>query len=220
MSRAIISWSGGKDSALALYHACRSFDVVGLLTTVTAEVERISMHGVRRSLLEQQAEALGIPLCPVVISKNSSNDEYESKMTAALDAFHRDGIEQVICGDLFLEEIRRYREERLFRDKMQGVFPLWQRNTGELAREFIALGFKAVLCCVDTTQLPGEFAGRLFDDALLRDLPAAVDPCGENGEFHSFVFEGPIFKHPIAWTPGEKVLRDERFMFAELMTPS
>lgn len=216
--KAIVSWSGGKDCLLALWHARSSFDIVALVTTVTRDFERISMHGVRVELLRRQAESLGIPLTMVEIPHPCTNAIYEQAMRDAwADAQHQ-GVGHVICGDLFLEDVRRYREERLFGAKAC-VFPLWQRPTREVARAFLDLGFRAVLCCVDTQALPGDFAGREYDDALLRDLPSSVDPCGENGEFHTFVHAGPLFKGPIAFQRGETVLRDGRFSYCDLVAP-
>jgi uncharacterized protein (TIGR00290 family) len=214
--KALISWSGGKDCMLALWHARQAFDIVALLTTVTREFNRISMHGVRVGLLQRQAESLGIPLRTVEIPHPCSNAIYEQAMTDAWAQAHLQGVAAVICGDLFLEDVRRYREDRLFGAKAC-VFPLWHRPTRELAGEFIGLGFRAVLCCVDTQALPADFAGREFDEALLRDLPASVDPCGENGEFHTFVHAGPLFKTPIAFERGERVLREERFSYCDLL---
>ena len=215
-SPAIICWSGGKDCMLALWHARDAYDIGTLLTTVTREFDRISMHGVRVELLRQQAESLGIPLRMVAIPYPCSNAIYEQAMKDAWAEAQQQGVEAVICGDLFLEDVRRYREDRLFGS--QGcVFPLWRRSTPELAREFIAMGFRAVLCCVDTQALPADFAGREFDESLLRDLPASVDPCGENGEFHTFVYAGPAFKTPIAFELGERVLREERFAYCDLV---
>jgi uncharacterized protein (TIGR00290 family) len=214
--KALISWSGGKDCMLALEHARQAFDIVGLLTTVTREFGRISMHGVRVELLRKQAESLGIPPRLVEIVHPCSNAIYEEAMKAAWAQAQLQGVEAVICGDLFLQDVRRYREERLFGAKAC-VFPLWQRPTGELAREFIGLGFRAVLCCVDTHALPAEFAGREFDESLLCDLPAGVDACGENGEFHTFVYAGPLLKTPIAFQRGERVLREERFSYCDLL---
>ncbi len=215
--KAIVSWSGGKDSMLALHEARRDWDIVALLTTVTEGHDRISMHGVRVELLDQQAAALGIPLDKVAIPATCSNECYETRMRAAL-ARHRDaGVRAVICGDLFLQDIRRYREERLFTIGVQGVFPLWERHTAALAERFINLGFKGVLCCVDIRALPPEFAGRLYDRQLLADLPAGVDPCGENGEFHTFVCDGPGFARPVPLRTGERALRDDRFCFCDLL---
>jgi uncharacterized protein (TIGR00290 family) len=215
--KAIVSWSGGKDGMLALHEARSDYDIVGLLTTVTEEYDRVSMHGVRTRLLEQQTEALGLPLEKVLIPPTCVNAEYEARMGAALARYRAAGVSAVLCGDLFLEDIRRYREEKLFAGGLTGVFPLWGRDTGELARRLLALGFRAVLCCVDTRALAAEFAGRLFDEALLADLPPGVDPCGENGEFHTFVFDGPGFRRPVPFMLGERTLRDQRFAFRDLL---
>jgi uncharacterized protein (TIGR00290 family) len=214
--KAIVSWSGGKDCMLALWHARASFDIAALLTTVTRDFDRISMHGVRVELLRRQAESLAVPLHIVEIPHPCSNAIYEQAMTNAWAEQQSRGIEAVICGDLFLEDVRRYREERLFGEKAC-VFPLWHRPTGELAREFIRFGFRAVLCCVDTQTLPAHFAGRDFDESLLNDLPAGVDPCGENGEFHTFVHDGPTFQTPIPFNRGERVLREQRFSYCDLL---
>jgi uncharacterized protein (TIGR00290 family) len=215
--KAIVSWSGGKDSALALYEVAEEYDVVALLTTVTSEYERISMHGVRTRLLEQQAAALGYPLEQVRISPRCGNDEYESQMRAALARYQTVSATRMICGDIFLEDVRRYREERLLHDGLSGVFPLWQRDSDELANHFIRLGFRAVLCCIDTHVLEERFAGRLYDETLLAELPATVDPCGENGEFHTFVFAGPNFTQSIPYSLGEYTLREGRFGYRDLL---
>jgi uncharacterized protein (TIGR00290 family) len=215
--KAIVSWSGGKDSALALYDAQKDFEIVALLTTVTEVYDRISVHGVRTSLLERQAHSLNCDLEKVNISPTCSNDEYEIKMRAALDGYRKAGVFSVICGDIFLEDVRRYREERLFTAGLKGVFPLWKRDTTELARRFMTLGFKAILCCVDTCVLDQEFAGRLYDQETLARLPPGVDPCGENGEYHSFVFDGPNMAHPVEYRVGERVLRDNRFCYCDLL---
>ncbi len=215
--KAIVSWSGGKDSALALYEARHHYDIVALLTTITTAYDRISMHGVRTRLLEQQAAALGYPLEKVGIAPVCANEAYESNMRAALEKYRQIGVSSVICGDIFLEDVRRYREEKLFTVGMKGVFPLWKKDTRLLADRFLALGFRAVLCCVDVSVLDAGYAGRLYDEPLLADLPVAVDPCGENGEFHSFVFDGPIFAKSVAYTTGERVLRDNRFSYCDLL---
>jgi uncharacterized protein (TIGR00290 family) len=214
--RAVVSWSGGKDSALALWHARADYDVTALVTTVTQPFERISMHGVRRALLEAQAAALGLRLVAVPIPSPCSNADYETAMRGALERERQAGAEFVICGDLFLEDIRRYREERLLAPGA-GVFPLWGRDTALLARELIELGFQAVVCCVDTHALSAEFAGRVYDRHFLADLPPTVDPCGENGEFHTFVFAGPLFAQPVPWQLGDRVLRDGRFAYVDLL---
>jgi uncharacterized protein (TIGR00290 family) len=215
----ILSWSGGKDSALSLYTLRQSgeHDVTALLTTVTREYDRVSMHGVRRTLLHQQAEAVGLPVLEVFLTPGAANDEYEQHMAAVLSAYQAQGVEGVAFGDIFLEDLRAYRENHLAQLDMQGVFPVWQRDTGELAQTFLDLGFKAVVTCVDTQALDASFAGRLIDEDFLRALPDGVDPCGENGEFHTFVYDGPIFAHPIPFTLGELVLRDERFYYCDLI---
>jgi uncharacterized protein (TIGR00290 family) len=214
----ILSWSGGKDSALALHQLGGStrFRVAGLLTTVTEDYDRISMHGVRRRLLERQVEALGLPLTTVGIPPAAANQAYEERMGAALAGLREGGVRTVAFGDLFLEDIRRYRETMLAGAGMAATFPLWGRDTAALAREFLALGFRAVVTCVDCQQLDGAFVGRDYDAAFLHDLPPGVDPCGENGEFHTFVFDGPGFREPVPLRRGEVVLRDERFWFCDL----
>ena len=215
----ILSWSGGKDSALALHalqHDAR-YQVVGLLTSVNEHYGRVSMHGVREALLDAQAESIGLPLYKVKLSERPSNEEYERKMRVALEGLRARDIRHVAFGDLFLEDIRQYRLDNMRKINMECVFPLWHRPTDKLAREFIALGFQAVLCCVDEQQLSDEFAGREYDATLLKDLPAIVDPCGENGEFHTFVYAGPVFRRPIAFRRGERVRRDERFHFCDLI---
>jgi uncharacterized protein (TIGR00290 family) len=215
--KAIVSWSGGKDSALALYETYHDYEIAGLLTTVTEGYDRISMHGVRTSLLDRQARSLGYRLEKVIIAPICTNDEYETKMRSALERWRQAGVTSVICGDIFLEDVRRYREEKLFTSGLKGVFPLWKRDTTELANQFITLGFQAVLCCVDTSVLDQAFAGRLYDRELLAELPPSIDPCGENGEFHSFVFGGPNMAKRIAYTTGERILRENRFYYCDLV---
>ncbi len=213
-----LSWSGGKDSALAL-HALRSGRGAGpnaLITTVTADYRRISMHGVRRELLLAQAQSVGLPLVEVEIPAACSNDVYEQRMGQALAEAPLLEAETVAFGDLFLADIRAYREERLARVGKRAVFPLWGRDTGELARDFIAAGFEAVLVCVDPTKLDPSFAGRRYDGKLLAELPSDVDPCGENGEFHTFVHAGPVFGEPIGCEVGETVQRDG-FVFCDVL---
>jgi uncharacterized protein (TIGR00290 family) len=215
--RVLVSWSGGKDSALALYDIAGSRDVAALLTTVTEDYDRVSMHGVRTELLRRQAAALGHPLETVLIPPGCCDDDYERCMRAALERHQSTGVTGVVCGDLFLEDIRRYREERLFSMGLKGIFPLWLVDTRLLAQRFLELGFRAVLCCVDTQALDASFAGRAYDFELLADLPPGVDPCGENGEFHTFVWDGPGFASPISWRIGELVVRDNRFAFRDLL---
>ena len=215
----IVSWSGGKDSAFALYEIQKGkmHTIQALLTTVTEGYDRISMHGVRRVLLESQADSLGIPLEKVFLSKRSSHEDYESKMGTVLGKYRARKTSSVVFGDIFLEDLRKYREEKLAGAGMKALFPIWKRNTHDLAREFISKGFKAIITCVDTKILDKSFAGRNFDINLLSDLPPGIDPCGENGEFHSFVYDGPIFKYPIPFKKGVTVLRDERFYYCDLL---
>lgn len=215
----LLSWSGGKDSAMALYELekAREWEIAALLTTVTGDYDRVSMHGVRRELLESQAESLGLPLETILISKTCTNEEYETKMQRSLERFKSQGITNVAFGDIFLEDLRKYREDKLAIVGMEAVFPIWKRESSKLAQSFIRLGFQAITTCVDGQALDGRFAGRHYDQQFLAELPQGVDPCGENGEFHSFAFGGPIFKTPIAFEKGETVLRDNRFYFCDLL---
>jgi uncharacterized protein (TIGR00290 family) len=217
--KVIFSWSGGKDSAIALYEIEKSnnYEVLALLTTVTEDYDRVSMHGLRRILLEQQAESLGYPLEKILIPKNASNQEYESKMEEALLKYKNRGVNSVVFGDIFLEDVRKYREDNLAKIGMRGIFPIWKRDTNELARTFINLGFKAVTVCVDSNVLDKRFVGRVIDEQFISELPSGVDPCGENGEFHSFVYDGPIFRVEIPYSTGEVVLRDSRFYYCDLV---
>lgn len=216
--RSLLSWSGGKDSCLALWELCRAGDwrVETLLTTVTRDYDRISMHGVRCELLQRQAESLGLPLQQVEISKGAGNDEYEAELGRALAHHHGLGIGHVAFGDLFLEEIRAYRDKLLAAHGMSGLYPVWGRDTAELIREFIGLGFRTVVVCVDPAKLDPRFVGRVIDAEFLEDLPAGVDPCGENGEFHTFVFDGPLFAEPVRFSTGQIVCRDS-FWFCDLL---
>jgi uncharacterized protein (TIGR00290 family) len=220
-NKVLLGWSGGKDSALALNALKQQSDVeiAALLTTVTEGYDRISMHGVRRKLLAEQAESLGFPLEEILIPQKCSNDIYEERMRLTLEKFCREGISAAAFGDLFLQDVRIYREERMARIGMKAIFPLWGINTNELAMRFIQLGFRAVIVCVDTEKLSQEFAGREYDAAFISDLPAGIDPCGENGEFHTFVYDGPIFNRPVRVQRGEKVLRDNRFFYCDLFSP-
>ena len=211
-----LSWSGGKDSALTLWALRRDgHEPAALITTVTETYDRISMHGVRRALLARQAEAVGIPLVEVTIPPACSNDVYEQRVEHAYASKTLAGIDTVAYGDLFLEEIRAYREDRLAAAGKRGLFPIWGLDTTELAHQFIAAGFEATLVCIDPRQLDPSFAGRSFDERLLTDLPGTVDPCGENGEFHTFVHSGPILSASIRCTRGEIVHRDG-FVFCDL----
>ena len=211
-----LSWSGGKDSALALRELRRRrVEPRALVATVTEGHERVSMHGVRRDLLASQAEAVGVDLVEVVIPAGCTNDVYDARMAAAFAAVPLAGLESVAFGDLFLEDVRRYREERLAAAGKRALFPLWGRDTGELAREFLAAGFEAVVVCVDPRALDPSFAGRAYTD-VLADLPPNVDPCGENGEFHTFVSSGPGFSAQVAYRLGASVQRDG-FVFQDLI---
>jgi uncharacterized protein (TIGR00290 family) len=214
-----LSWSGGKVSAMAAYHllSCQNYEIAALLTTVTEGFDRISMHGVRRNLLVQQAESLGIALHEIMIPKDCSNEIYEARMRTALHHFKEQGIDKIAFGDLFLEDVRRDRNERLAQVGMGGLYPIWLRDTAEPVRTFIGLGFKAILACVDTQAIDSSFAGREINQELLSDLPESTDPCGERGEYHSFVYAGPIFKHPIPCTVGERVLRAGRFNYCDII---
>jgi uncharacterized protein (TIGR00290 family) len=217
--KSLLAWSGGKDSALAFFEAQKRKDLhlAGLLTTLTETYDRVSMHGVRAELLERQAESLGLPLVRVRIPSDSSNQVYESRMEAVLRAWQEKGVGSVVFGDIFLADLRKHREERLGSIGMKAVFPLWGKDTAELAREFITAGFRAVITCVDSKHLAENFVGRQFDDGFLTELPEGVDPCGENGEFHSFVYDGPIFPEPLAYSRGTVVFREDRFYFCDLL---
>lgn len=217
----LLSWSGGKDSSLALYEIQKSgkYQIVSLITTVTKEYNRVSMHGLRTVLLEQQATSINIPLEMVFITKNAANDEYESNFNETLIRFKEAGIKQVVFGDLYLEDIKKYREALLKKIDIECNFPIWKRDTMKLAREFIDLGFKAIVICVDSNVLGKEFARREYNEEFLNDLPKGIDPCGENGEFHTFAYDGPIFKNPINHRLGEIVLRDQRFYYCDIFAP-
>ncbi len=216
----VLSWSGGKDSSLALaaLRADPTVEVVGLLTTITRDFDRISIHGVRRAVLEAQVAALGLPLFEVNIPAAASNSGYEEAFAAALAILRqeRPDVRHLAFGDLFLADVRAYRERMLSPLGWTPLFPLWGLNTEVLAREFVRVGFRAILTCVDTTQLAAEFAGREFDSKLLAELPTTVDPCGERGEFHTCVYAGPIFRAPLPLQTGERVLRDGRFEYCDV----
>ena len=214
----LMSWSGGKDSCMALGELMQAstYEVAALITTITEDYDRISMHGTRRSLLERQAASLGLQLHKVSIPKSATNEEYETRMAHALLVYRKLGIDTIGFGDLFLEDIRLYRERFLSRFDMKGIFPVWHRNTTEFIKDFIDLGFKAIVTCVNAELLDESYAGRLIDGEFLQSLPHGVDPCGENGEFHTFVFDGPWFRQPVKFRLGETVLR-ESFWFRDLV---
>ncbi len=216
--KALVAWSTGKDSAFALWEIRNrdEFDVVGIITTVTSVYDRVSMHGVRASLLDLQVAALGLPCRKVLIPAPCPNEVYEREMGRAMDDARERGVTHVIFGDIFLEDVRRYREERLAQVGCTGVFPLWGRNSHDLARAMLASGIRATITCVDPRHLNRSLAGRAFDASFVAGLPDGVDPCGENGEFHTCVTSGPMFRAPIAVERGEVVERDG-FVFADLI---
>ncbi|UUC44848.1 diphthine--ammonia ligase [Flavobacterium cerinum] len=208
-AKTVFNWSSGKDSALALYELLQhnDFEIDCLLTSISKQYDRISMHGVRSRLLEQQTESIGIPLVKMEIPEMPSMEVYENVMRETLTSLKAKGITHAAFGDIFLEDLRKYREEKLAEMDLKAVFPLWKRDTSTLIQEFIGLGFKTIVTCVDARLLDKSFVGRIIDADFLRELPENVDPCGENGEFHTFTFDGPLFKKPVAFTKGEIVLR-------------
>jgi uncharacterized protein (TIGR00290 family) len=214
----VFSWSGGKDSAMALHVLLRDpqFEVLALLTTVTEGYDRISMHGVRKELLRRQAESIGLPVEEVHIPPQCVNPVYEARMAEAVLRFRERGVRHFAFGDIFLEDLRAYREKKLLQADMTALFPIWKIDTRELAARFLKDGFRAITVCVDPRKLDKSFAGRELDAAFFRDLPPGVDPCGENGEFHTFVFAGPIFRSPIPVQVGQVVERDS-FVFCDLL---
>ena len=216
-SKTLLSWSTGKDAAWALQclRQDASVELVGLVTTINAAADRVAMHGVRRQLLEAQADAAGLPLFVLPLPSPCPNQAYERIMGSFVAEQVAAGVEAMAFGDLFLQEVRRYRETALVGSGMRPLFPLWGRATAALARDMLSAGIGAYLSCVDGAQLPARFAGREFDADLLTELPPGVDPCGENGEFHTFVWAGPMFKRPLAVEPGEIVSRDG-FVFCDL----
>jgi uncharacterized protein (TIGR00290 family) len=218
MKRILLSWSSGKDSAWTL-HVLRQqaqYEIAGLLTTFNQEADRVAMHGVRRSLVEQQAAAAGLPLWSIPLPWPCSNEQYEGLMTKACAKAVAEGMEAIAFGDLFLEDVRAYRVKQMAGTGLEPLFPVWGEPTDRLAHEMVASGLKAILTCVDTSKLEADFAGRRFDADLLAELPTGIDPCGENGEFHSFVYAGPMFNSAIDVIAGETVVRDQ-FAFADLI---
>jgi uncharacterized protein (TIGR00290 family) len=214
----LFSWSGGKDSAMALHTLLRNpeYEVAALLTTVTEGYERISMHGVRRELLHRQAESIGLPVEEVLIPPQCVNEIYEARMAETVLRFRDRGVLHVGFGDIFLEDLRAYREQKLISADMTALFPIWKVDTRELVRRFLAEKFRAIAVCIDPRKLDTSFAGRELDASFFSDLPGDVDPCGENGEFHTFVFDGPIFGAPIPVQVGTVVERDS-FAFCDLL---
>ena len=207
--KAIFNWSSGKDSALALHKILQSneYEICSLLTSVNSHYNRISMHGVRTELLEEQAKSIGLPLHKMEIPEMPSMEIYEDIMKTTLNKFKSEGVTHSVFGDIFLEDLRKYREEKLQQQCFKGVFPLWKINTTELIQEFLDLGFKTIVSCVNEKNLDKSFVGRIIDEQFIKDLPSDVDVCGENGEFHTFTFDGPIFSKPIQFEKGEIVYR-------------
>lgn len=206
--KAIFFWSGGKDSALCLYKVLqqKQYDVIALITTVNENFGRVSMHGVRETLLDEQARSIGIPLVKMYV-REGTNNEYEQKLDETLLHFKRQGVTKVIYGDIFLEDLRAYRDNILDKLGMQGVYPLWKKDTKELVNEFLSLGFKTVTCCTNDAYLGEDRVGEIIDKNYIDTLPSNVDPCGENGEFHTFCYDGPVFSYPVMFTKGEKIYR-------------
>jgi len=207
--KSFFNWSGGKDSCLALYHILKdkNYSVEKLITNINNQHRRISMHGVREELLELQASATGIPLQKLVLPDQPSMTEYEEEMRTTMNRLKQEGYTHSIFGDIFLEDLKIYRETQLAKVGMTAVFPVWKRDTTALIHEFIDLGFKTIVVCVNEKYLDKTFCGRVIDKSFLTDLPGGVDACGENGEFHTFVFDGPLFNNPVAFTKGEMVYR-------------
>jgi uncharacterized protein (TIGR00290 family) len=225
-----MNWSGGKDAMLSLYRVLGSgkTEVGALVTTVTAPVGRVSMHGVREELLRAQASSLGIPLRVVYLPEHSSLETYDARMASEMNFLKAEGYTGAVFGDIFLEDLRRYREQRLESLGLQAVFPLWKEESAGVARAFIRAGFRAVVCCVNAAVLDKRFVGREYDESFLKDLPPGIDPAGERGEFHTFVYDGPLFRHPVAYRRGEVVEKsyptsgksggwDSRFFFCDLL---
>lgn len=210
MKKAYLNWSSGKDAALALYKVQQSkeYKIDRLVTTINESFDRVSMHGLRTELLEQQVKALGLPLQTITFPKVVSMETYTSTMGVVMKGLVDKGYGYSVFGDIFLEDLRTYREEKLNEVGVQGVFPLWQKDTKALLEEFLSLGFKAITVCVNAKLLDESFCGRIIDESFITDLPNGVDPCGENGEFHTFVYDGPNFKNPVDFKLGEKVLRN------------
>jgi uncharacterized protein (TIGR00290 family) len=219
LEKVAFSWSGGKDCALA-FHEIQGkgkYEITTLMTNVTEEFDRVSSHGTRRRLIEEQAKALGVPLDVVRISKDISQEDYESGMKVVLSKYRALGVSSMVFGDIFLEDIRKNRENILSEVGMKGIFPNWRKNTRELANVFTDQGFKAVVIAVDSKALGRGFVGREFDRQFLSDLPTSVDPCGENGEFHTFAYDGPIFRERVEHERGEVVLRENNFYYCDIL---
>jgi uncharacterized protein (TIGR00290 family) len=217
--KVIVGWSGGKDAAFALYEIqqTQKYEVKALLTTITQDYDRISIHGVRKVLLENQAAALGLQLEKMFIRAKASNLEYEAELIKILNGYAKQGVTSVVFGDIFLEDVRLYREKLLANIGLRAIFPLWKKDTKKLAEKFLDVGFKAVITTVDSNVLSKDFVGKEYDRQFLDKLPKEVDPCGENGEFHSFTYDGPYFKNPVQFTKGKILLRENRFWYCDLV---
>jgi uncharacterized protein (TIGR00290 family) len=210
LEKAFLNWSGGKDCTLALHHILqeKKYSVESLFTTVTSPYDRVTMHGVRKELITRQRFALNIPSRKLYLPESTNHDNYNLFMKHEMELMKQKGISTAIFGDIFLEDLRKYRETSLEKTGIKCVFPLWKRNTTELLKEFVGLGYKAILVCVSDEKPGKEFAGRIIDEKFIADVPSAVDPCGENGEFHTFVFDGPFFMSPVKFTLGELIYKE------------
>ncbi|HUI89967.1 MAG TPA: diphthine--ammonia ligase [Anaerolineales bacterium] len=219
MQKVLISWSGGKDCALALHDvlASQEYRVVGLLTTITGNCDRLAMHDVRCSLLERQAESLGLPLEMVSISSHTSNADYEANLVQALRRYKESGVTSVVFGDIFREDLRKYRVLNLARLGLKGIFPLWKRKDFQIMESIISLGFKAIVVSINTRALGDQFIGRVIDWSFMFDYPRTADVCGEHGEYHTFVYDGPTFKRCLSFQVGETFSRDDHFKYCDLI---
>jgi uncharacterized protein (TIGR00290 family) len=219
MEKVLISWSGGKDCALAMHEilSSRQYQVVGLLTTITGDYDRIDMHDIRCSLIERQAESIGLPWEKVSISSHTSNADYEPSLVGALRKYQDLGVTSVVFGDIFREDLRKYRVLNLARLRMKAIFPLWKRDDFQLMESFITLGFKAIVSSINTHALDSRFVGRIIDWKFIFDFPKTADVCGEHGEYHTFVYDGPIFKQSVSYKVGKTLLRDNHFNYCDLM---
>lgn len=210
MKKAVMAWSGGKDSSLSLYRILQKgeYEVCYLVTTISEKYKRVSMHGVRQELIEQQAEAIGIPLIKLMLPEPCSMEQYADIMRNHWNQLKQQGIEYIIFGDIFLEDLKLFRDNNLAECGITGVYPIWKETSESLINEFVDAGFKTTLVCTNEKHLGKEWCGRVIDKQFIQDIPAGVDVCGENGEFHTFVFDGPVFKHAVAFTPGEIIHRN------------
>ncbi|ANQ51282.1 diphthine--ammonia ligase [Flammeovirga sp. MY04] len=214
MNKALFQWSGGKDSSFALYKALKEWEITGLFTSLSKEYKRISMHGVREELLDLQAESISLPLHKMYLEEDATHDTYDRELGKHLQPFVNEGIKDLVLGDIFLEDLRKYREDQMDKVGLKCHFPLWGGDTHQLYKDFVAAGFKAITVAVNE-KLGDDFNGRILDMDFYNDLPEGVDPCGENGEFHTFVFDGPIFKNPVPFTVGNKLVREYEFKDAD-----